>query len=76
MKVIEVLEKRFVNHHNCMDLNSQLYIKTKIDDYQRKSIAEATICCEIASILAEINGTNEDTEHERLYNKFNLYKYN
>lgn len=66
-EIINSLEKRFVENHNMMDRENELH------NYERAS-AYAGTSCEIAEILAEINGTSIDGELERLYKKFNLYK--
>lgn len=66
-EIIKLLEKRFVEHHNMMDKKNELH------DYDGAS-HYAHVSCEIAEILAEINGTSVDGELERLYKKFNLYK--
>lgn len=66
-QIIKLLEKRFVENHNMMDKENELR------NYERAS-HYAGISCEIADILAEINGTSIDGELERLYKKFNLYK--
>ena len=66
-QIIKLLEKRFVENHNMMDEENESH------NYERASYY-AGIACEIAEILAEINGRTIDGQLERLYKKFNLYR--
>jgi hypothetical protein len=64
-QIIEMLEQRFLNYHKKMDAHAKL-------KHEHNAIKYATLCCEFADILANINNTTEQYELERLYKKFNL----
>ena len=42
--------------------------------YQAEAQTHASITCKLAEILAEINGTSQDTEAQRLHNNFDLWR--
>lgn len=66
-QIINLLEKRFVENINLMDIMNETHNR-------ERARYHATISCEIADILSEINGSSQDHEIERLYKKFNLSK--
>lgn len=66
--IIENLEVRFVKYHNEMD-------KAIGNHESDKAKVYATLACEIANIIAMINNTNEERETERIYNKYDLWKF-
>lgn len=53
---------------------NMIFAEHQYNEARRKAGAFAAVACELVEIMAEINGTSFDSENERLYNKFNLWK--
>ena len=82
-QIITTLEQDFFLHHVKMDEAMSMLKEArkehnglKSDIYEHKVGEESTLCCYICDILADINNTSEDYEMDRLYTKFNLWRYN
>jgi hypothetical protein len=63
--IIQLLENKFVEYVAKMDASSE----------QQKRVLFATMACEVAEVLAKINGCGIDEQHNNLYNKYNLWKF-
>lgn len=64
-QIIQLLENRFVEYIAKMDAVSDI----------TKQQLFATMACEVAEVLAKINGCGIDEQHNNLYNKYNLWKF-
>lgn len=67
-QIIKLLETRFCDHIKQMDFANDCKNRPTTQYY-------AGLSCEIAEILATINGISIDTQNQVLFDKYNLNKY-
>lgn len=63
--IIKLLEQKYIENVAKMDATKD----------QNKKVLYATMSCEIAEMLAKINGLGYDEQSQQLFNKYNLWKF-
>ena len=73
-EIIKQLEKDFLENQKRFDELNDKGVAHRTESENHELYGVSYNVCYIARLLGEINGTSEDKEMNRLYDKFNLWR--